>query len=113
MCRFQLRFQSDQRFDPRLLIAAHPAIEDLLNGHGIEVVEPQASLPAVDDERARFEHAQVLHDRESRQGGKTAGEITGGAGAVAQHVEHPTPDRIGERAPDGIEIGHFPTRRHM
>ena len=96
-----------------MLIAAHPAIEDLLNGHGIEVIEPLTSVPAVHDERARFEHAQVLHDRESRELRKTAGEIAGCARAVAQHVEHPPPDRVGERPPDGIEIGRGRAPRHM
>jgi len=105
--------QSDQSLEPRLLIAAHPAIEDLLNGHGIEVIEPLTSVPAVDDERARFEHAQVLHDRESRQLGKTAGEIAGGARAVAQHVEHVPADRVGQRPPRRLEIAGLSGPDHM
>jgi len=105
--------QSDQSLEPRLLIAAHPAIEDLLNGHGIEVIEPLTSVPAVHDERAGFEHAQVLHDREPRQLGNMTGELAGGAGAVAQHVEHVPADRVGQRPPHRLEIGRFSGRGHM
>jgi hypothetical protein len=113
MCRFQLRFQSDQRLEPRLLIAAHPPIEDLLDGHRIEVIEPLAPLPAVADERAGFEDAQVLHDRESRQVGKVICELAGCTRTVAQHVEHPPPDRVGQRAPHGIQIGLGSAPDHM
>lgn len=77
------------------------------------MIEPLAPLPAVDDERAGFEDAQVLHDRESRQVDKLIGELAGCTGTVAQHIEHAPPDRVGQRAPHGIQIGLGSWRRHM
>lgn len=71
------------------------------------------ALAAVDDEVAGFEHTQVLHDRESRERGKTRREVAGGAGAVAKHVEHLAAKRIRERAPYRVEIGLPPGRAHM
>ena len=81
-----------------MLVPAHPAIEDLLNGNGIEVIEPLPPLPPVHGEAAGFEHAQVLHHGESRKLREMAGELAGGARAVAQHVEH-VPAESGWPAP--------------
>ena len=71
------------------------------------------AFAAVDDEVAVLEHAQVLHDGESRQRGKPSREIAGGAGAVAKDVEHFAAERIRERAPHRVEIGLPPRHAHM
>jgi len=67
------------------------------------MVDATASIHLHGDEVGFAQQIEVLHDQEAVLA-HGVGEVTGRARLVAQHVEDPPPMRIGESAPDVIEI---------
>src|ERR1700741_4333341 len=95
--------QPDQRGDPVLLVAGHPALVDAADRHRVEVVDAPAPVDLGDHEVGVAQHAQVLHDHVAVLAGRLD-DAAGGVGPRAEHVEDPAPQRGRGGPPDVIVV---------
>ena len=77
----------------RLLERVQPALELPLDRHRVQLVPALAALAADEDDLRALEHAEVLHDRETRELGEHLAERGRGQRPVTQSVEDRAPMR--------------------
>lgn len=95
--------QADQRRCPVPLVVRDPPLVDLLEGHGIQVVDPFPAPRQHEHQISLAEHTEVLHDHVPA-GLQRLYQFAGGPRTGAQDVEDRTPQRIREGAPGGVVI---------
>ena len=93
--------QREQAGDERFGVTRDPAIVDLADRDGVEVVELGTARPFGDDQVRLLEHVQVLHDAEARHVGQHLAELVERlAVAAAQRVEQGASPFVGQRLED-------------
>ena len=108
-CLLQRMFQVGQCVDSAAVVAIDPALADLVDGRGVEVVQLLATAPHRRHQVRRFEHREMLADRLPGHVEPLAelGQVL--TAAIVQAVEHPPPARIGERLEHRVHrlpVGH-------
>lgn len=73
-----------------------PAVVDVADGDGVQVIPPEASLFLCDDKSGFFEHAEVLHHCAAVEPFEMRADVAGGHCVVAQKVENLTSAPVGQ-----------------
>ena len=81
-----------------------PALVDLLDGDGVQMVHADTPLFAGDNEIGFGEDIEVLHDGEAGEIREFDDELAGGVRLLAEEVEDFAADGVGEGFPDGVEV---------
>ena len=76
---------------------------DLLDGHGIEVVDPLPAVFSTDHEPTHLQHTQMLHDREPGVIRELVRQLPGGARAIAQEIQDLSADWVGQGPPNRLK----------
>ena len=100
--RLHLTLQFEHSGGEKFGVPAHPLVEHPPEGHGVEVVPANTPLPSGHDDPRAFKHAQVLHDRETREPRKGLGQFARGASPDTQEVQNPPPGGVRQGLPDLI-----------
>src|SRR5215218_1603798 len=101
----QMTLEREQLGRARLLERVEPPLQLALDRHRVQLVPALASLAANENDARAFEHAEVLHDRETRELGEPLAERVCRQRPVAQRVEHRPPMRRAEGLPHLFVIG--------
>ena len=88
--------KASEQGDRAFCMWADPALVDLLEGDGVQMVPTLPSTPDGDDQFRLFQHPQMLHHRAAVELGKMRAERAGGQRLVPQIVEDLAADRRGQ-----------------
>ena len=102
----QCRLEIGQGFGPRPVVVVDPAVRDVVDGCGVEVVELLPPPAQRGDEAGRLEHAEVLGHRLT--GHPHPGAELGEREAVVlvEPIEQPAPGGIAQGPEDRIHVLH-------
>ena len=97
-------FQVSERLDAPPVVLVDPALFDLVDRRGVEVVQLLATAANGGDEVRGLQHREVLADRLPRhvEAGAQLHEVL--PAARVQAVEHAAPTRIGQRLEDCVHV---------
>ena len=79
----------------------------LTDGHGVQIVELHAAQPAAGHEVGVLQHAEVLHDTETRHPRQHRAQLDERLRVpLEEAVEEVAAPRVGERPKDVVHGGH-------
>jgi hypothetical protein len=104
-------FQVDHRGDPRLGELRDPAVVDLTDGHGIQVVMLLPTAAPHNDESGFLQHRKVLHHAKSSHVGERTGQRSQREPVVGeQSIEQAATSSVSQR-PEHHVIVHVKDNR--
>ena len=106
----QCRLEIGQGLGPGPVVAVDPAVGDVVDGGGVEVVQLLPPLPQCRDQPGRLEDGQVLGHRLAGHAHALAELGEGEAAVLVQPIEQASPGGVAERPEDRIHIWHHVCR---
>src|SRR3954453_4007166 len=102
----QVTLEREELRRARLLERVEPALQLALDRDSVQLVPALTPLAADQHDAGAFEHAEVLHDRETRELGEPLADCGRRQRSVTERVEHRPPMRRAEGLPHLFAFGH-------
>jgi len=101
---FQISFQAVQQGDRIRSIAPDPALMNMFDRQGIEIIPALATNPTHEHKVSFFQHSQMLHHRAPVELAELRAEVTRRLRCIFQRIHHASPDRRGQRPENQVSF---------